>query len=283
MPRLRKLYADLVADDGTVCIAYVALLDVTGVRLAPAGIEHYAPDGTRTIWRGRASLSLEQEPSAEAVRSLRFDCDGETFVLDTDPEEAAVSPRVAPPDGFTWSVKHARSRARLRRAFDGDRVLEGTGYADWVDLTRLPRALGLARLQWGRLHLAAGTVIYTWVEREREATWRSLTWWPRGATPEAVERWSLVTDVRNGATVLGFDLAGGACEVDITPVRTLHGGSAVDGERFPSSVERAISRCVSGPTEERRWLGRARSDALGDGWAVHESVRFGRAAREVHP
>lgn len=275
MPRLRKLYLDLVADDGSVCIAYVASLHVAGLRLAPAGIEHYAPDGTRTIRRGRASLSLETESPAEIPRALRFDFDGRTCTFDIEPEQKAMIPAVAPPPGFTWSVRHARNKGRLRGFLDVDHALEGTGYADWVDLTRLPRALGLERLQWGRVHLATGTAIYTWVERAHEPVWRSATWWPRGAPPEALARWSLVTDGNSGATVLGLHVGGRAREIAITPVRALHRGSAVDGTRFPSCIERTISRWVSGPTSENRWLGRAQTHALGDGWAVYESVRFG--------
>ena len=281
MPRFRKLYVDVVTDDGTVCIAYVAALEAGWMTIAPAGIEHYGPHGSRDIKRGHASLSLETEPESDATTSIRFDLDDGPCTLEIEPEQRSVLPVTSPPAGLTWRVKHARAGARIRGLGGRHDLIEGTAYADWVELGRLPRSLDLTRLHWGRLHLASGTVIYTWVEHRNGPAWRSATWWPLDGPQEAIDAWSFVCDAGGGACALGLHQGGHARHIELVPERALHLGAAVDAARFPSWTERAVSRLVAGPTAETRWLSRARSPELGDGWAVHESVRFGRAAGEV--
>src|SRR5207244_12700079 len=43
--RFRKLYADVVSDDGTVTIVYLTWLELWGARFASAGVERYGSDG----------------------------------------------------------------------------------------------------------------------------------------------------------------------------------------------------------------------------------------------
>lgn len=273
--RLRKLYVDLVAADGTACIVYAARLDLAGLRLAPAGIERYDATGRRSVERGRADIGLDVEPDARSLSTLRLDLPGGTYALEVAPEQAAFAPALAPPPGLAWRVKLARARVRLCRIGGGDAV-EGTGYADWVELGRAPRTLGLGSLEWGRLHLAAGTFIYSDVACANGSRWRPALWWPVAGAPRSIERWSLEAGDGAGARrITARDLG---ATFDMQVVHELHGGDAVDAARFPARLERALSGALAGPIRERRWLSRANSNAFGEGWAVHESVRFGRAA-----
>jgi len=280
MLRLRKLYVDCVGEDGSVCIAYVSSLDAFGLGIAPAGIEHYDTRGRHAIRRGRALLSLAREPAADALSVLQFELDGRRAVLELEPEQDALPlPEGAPP-GLRWCVKLARARVHVRDLRGPGDVFSGTGYADWVELARMPRGLGLLQLDWGRVHLPGASVIYTALERSRGPAFRSATFWPRGGTPRAIEQFSLSECAQTGTQRLRLEQRGGALELELRPERALHQGSAVDAARFPSRIERGLSRAVAGPTRERRWLSRARCAELGAGFAVHESVRFGRLAAE---
>ena len=49
--RFKKLYADLIAEDGSVCIAYMAETHVLGTTYPHAGLECYWPDGRRDVYR----------------------------------------------------------------------------------------------------------------------------------------------------------------------------------------------------------------------------------------
>src|SRR5207247_168499 len=51
--RFRKLYADVVSDDGTVTIVYLTWLELWGARFASAGVERYGPDGGREVQHAR--------------------------------------------------------------------------------------------------------------------------------------------------------------------------------------------------------------------------------------
>src|SRR5207247_1371229 len=51
--RFRKLYADVVSDDGTVTIVYLTWLELWGARFASAGVERYGSDGGREVQHAR--------------------------------------------------------------------------------------------------------------------------------------------------------------------------------------------------------------------------------------
>lgn len=271
MPRLRKLYVDLVTADGSVCIAYSSTLELGGLRLAPAGIELYRADGTRQVLRGRTDLACHAAPAPDALTSLRFAAPDGPWEVAIACEQHEFRPVDAPP-GLTWSVVAARARVRLTTARGG--VLEGVGYADWVDLSRLPRRLGLARLEWGRVHLQGGTAIFTHVAFTSGRAWSAATLWPRCGDSTPCRRWSLGPATADGTRDLDLD----GCEISFGPGRVLHGGEAIDGARFPRRVERTLSRLAAGPVSETRWVCPASSTAFGAGWGVHESVHFATAA-----
>lgn len=273
MLQLRKLYVDFVTADGSVCIAYVTRVRAAGLGLAPAGLERYDAPGRREVVRGRAELALDHEPEALELSPLRLVLGGQAYLLELAPEQAELAPSPAAPDDFVWRVKAARAHVRLTRLDGGAPPIEGTGYADWVELERSPRAMRLARLHWGRLHLAAGTVIYTCLERTDGSRWRAATSWPHGQPARAIERWSLRTGAEPEQHVLQLEDLGASFELQA--LRTLHAGEAVDAERFPARAERWLSSLLAGRVSERRFLSRVRSTTFGDGVAVHESVCFG--------
>ena len=279
MMRLRKLYLDLIADDGSVCIAYVTALDLAGLKLAPCGVELYGANQDREVRRGRSPLSLRWEPGTAELSCVPFELDGVIYAFETEPEQAGLQPECSPVPGFDWRVKLARGRGRLRRIDGRGTPLSGESYADWVELTQLPRSLGLRSLEWGRLHLDAGTVIYTEATRRAGPPFRAASLWAKGQAAQPISEWELSAPSQEGARVLRLGRHGDGLEVELRPRRRLHQGAATDGARFPSLVEQAFYRAVAGPMREQRWLSHASSASLGNGWAIHESVQFGGRSR----
>jgi hypothetical protein len=276
--RFEKLYADVVAQDGTVCIAYLAWLDVWGLKSAYAGLELYWPDGRREV--------IQAQPRAEPIDWSRreihfsFDVPGGPFLLEYRVVHGAWTPEGAPCDDLRWCVKAARAEASGRWMGDPRRpVLRGVGYADWVELDRPTRRLNLGLLRWGRVHLPDATLVFNAVDFRSGPPWQRAARWSDAGRAEygtvGIERASSGTEVH---------LAGLSGHLIIEPARALHVGDAIDRARFPGAVERLVSSAVTGPATERRLLGRARwtgQEQSGSAWALHEAVRFGPLAAVV--
>lgn len=252
--RFTKLYSDLVADDGSVVVAYAAWLDLFGSRTAYAGVELYAPDGSRDVIRAR---QVDYQIDDEGVR-LVLDVPSGRFTMSQRTVHGAWRPSGgAPHPRLDWKVVCARAASRA--AIDG-RTFLGTGYSDWVEVSRPTRSLGLAQLQWGRVHLADATLVWNDVRFRSGESWSRVAEWSERGPRE----------LRDG------DLAG----LEMARARTLHAGNPIDAQRFPGVLERAISRLLTGPADEDRRLSRVRAPHLGDGargWALHETVSFGRS------
>jgi hypothetical protein len=258
--RFEKLYADLVTPEGAVCIAYIAHLDAWGLASAHAGLEIYWPDGRREVVHGRPFTDPKCLDYARAIE-LRFDVPGGPFVLRYRVIHGAWAPPGEPTaDGLRWSVKVARAEAEGRWMNDPARpVLRGTGYADWVEIDRPLRAIGLRRVRWGRVHFPDSTLVFDAVDLRGGRTWQRAA------------RWSSDTAVDVPCPP----------PLDFHPVRALHVGDAIDAARFPRTLDRAVSIAMTGAAVEERRLDRARdhdSTGGGEAWALHEEVRFGRAA-----
>ena len=275
MFKLSKIYFDLVTEDGTVVIAYVTDVRALGARLAPAGVERYSPDGQRFVRTGRASLSLASEPDVDSLSCVDFDFGDARYRLEVAPQLGGFAPPHSSQLGFRWSCKLARYSGQLRRLDRAEPVLSGDGYADFVELTGLPRALGMRRLQWGRVHLPEQTLVYTELERASGPAFAGASLWA------ARERQPLgelcITYDGTGQRTTLVD-PGGRVFLSLTPERVLHSGTATDRRRFPSAVEQLFYRLVGGAMREQRWVSRATCGAGSGqvGWAVHELVEFGR-------
>ncbi len=248
--RFRKLYADVVSDDGTVTIVYLTWLEVWGARFASAGVERYGPDGSREVQHAQPQAWEFDPDSVGEGWGVRLDLPNADLELHY---QAALSPWRPPgesPDrAMEWRVLIPRASVVGRAA---GRELRGTGYCDWVDLRRPPRLLGMRRLRWGRVHLPSETVVLTALEFASGRTWsRAGRWQGRELQPH------------RGAAELGEGQA---------PVRVLHDGPGLDRARFPAAATRFVARALTGALHERRWLARPGG---GSGWAIHERVSFG--------
>lgn len=258
----RKLYADIVAEDGTVCIVYATWLDLVGWRQHAAGYELYPPSGTRTVVRATAPARVDAD-RADGVR-LQFATPAGAFAFTCRPGTAAPALDHHPASGLRWSVVVAAGDAEARGITGFDRGMRGRGYADWVAFARPPRRLGIGRVQWGRAHAGGRSLVFNRVimrsGHEWQTSWDGQRW---SAELELIEKDGRLAEVRAGTNVVAIDAG-----------RILHEGAALDRDRMPVRAERTLARALAGPIREVRRLSAA--DLAGvAGVALHEDVRFG--------
>jgi hypothetical protein len=278
----RKLYADVVAADGTVGIAYLSWLDAWGIRSAMAGVELYARDGRRQVIRASGS-PRPLDPNAIAERweqilefedgclELRYSGGSCGWNPPGDPPSEALAWRVLMPQGEAlWQWQGSSRRPELY----------GAGYIDFVEIRRLPRNLGLAGLEWGRIHLGRSAVVFSALTFGSGQRWQRAVWDGEPDRYDVGDEFTLRTVP--GTTHLRFRDAAGppAPHVVLNAARILHDGAGLDRARFPSVCERFATRVLGGPLRERRWLSVAHepSRPTVSGWAIHERVSFGAAA-----
>src|SRR5262249_9688661 len=141
-----KLYADLVADDGTVCIVYLTRTEIFGTRHATATVELYTPNGKREVVHARRAPAI---PDLDAgAWTVELDVPGGPFRIVHTPRAGGFTP-AGSPAALTWAVTAACADVEARWLGDAGRgVLRGRGYADRVTLHRIARRLGLRRVDW---------------------------------------------------------------------------------------------------------------------------------------
>ncbi|HEY6080502.1 MAG TPA: hypothetical protein VIW29_16930 [Polyangiaceae bacterium] len=264
MFRYRKLYTDVVTPSGSVCVGYASWLRCLGYELCSAGYEWYPAGGERRVVRARGKAQVD---IGRGEVQLRFQTAGEAFSLTLRAQSEHVEADVQQlTKHLSWQVLlgHARGRAQ---GVGGEGELLGAGYADYVEMTRPPRALGLQSVEWGRGHVADESFVFT---RARFADGRVFgSALSNGRVSDQLE---LVRSPKEDGDLL-LRLAQGS--VTLRGQRTLHAGSALDGQRFPGLAERAVARLCSGPVHERRWLAHASFPSGASSLALHEQVRLG--------
>lgn len=255
---IEKVYSDLVASDGTVCVIYLASMNLGRLSHRYAGVQLFLPDGRRLCERTTATTDAWLcRPSREEIE-IQLELDSGLLALRYRVEIGDWQPPGEPPrKGLDWSVLMARGTGTLTWR-DGSRKLEGSGYVDRVRLDTAPRLLGIRQLDWGRIHLSQSTIVYTDLEFRDRSRWTWSACWPHG----------------DGSPVVQPHLPNADLRLDA--VRDLHCGPAMHAAPDPSLTERLVSRLLVGPAYDQRRLSRATSGealAPATGWAVHETVR----------
>lgn len=260
-----KLYADLVSPDGTVCVVTLTWVRLLGGWQARAGVELYWPDGRREVLPAEGAPALTG-PDPLLASPLRLDLPDGPFELSL--EDAHGEPwepsEPAPCGSLEWSVRVARASAR---ATWGDRELIGSGYADWVRLTRFTRRLHFSSLEWGRIHLPDRTVVFNLLTLQSGEQWRVCRVWS--------DRERDCPDIRLELDEGAGDVSIGEALIRLQPVRVLFAGDAFDAQRVPHRMDRLACWAIGGRTTQTRWISRASMDEAPAGWALHELVHFG--------
>ena len=232
--RFRKLYLDVVTPAGDAVIVYLTWLDVLGLRQASAGVELYPADGAREVHHARTRVPPEAVGELLAGHAVAFRTVNDEVEVRIEEAAAPWHPEGDSPHGaLRWRVVTPRARVHVRV---GHRTFHGEGYADWVELDRPLRWLGVTAVRWGRVHEGSGAAVHCEVAFADGRTWSRSRGW-NGAMPS------------HPATG-----------------RVLHEGPALDEQRFPARMARALARMATGPLHERRLL---------NGYALCEEVRRG--------
>lgn len=268
----RKLYADVLTPDGTLCVVYLSWVKLLGRWYGRSGVELYAHDGTRTVHLGGEVAPVERD-AVDATRIV-VPLPGGDLVLRYEPEHEGFSP--PPPaacPSLSWEVLVPRGRAHISSAELGEH--EGVGYVDWVTISRPTRLLRLRELTWGRAHVADATVAFTALDLADGRTWRAGAVWTKPSRAPVVAR-----DVTTQLDDAGVgQVNAGDASLALRAGRVLHEGDAFGPDRVSKALDRLVVRAIGGSTHETRWVGTATMGGE-EGRAVYERVRFGAAAKE---
>ncbi|CAN5909317.1 hypothetical protein BH23GEM7_BH23GEM7_21160 [soil metagenome] len=113
--RFRKLYADLVTEDGTVCITYLAWVEAWGMCSAFSGVELYSSAGTREVLRGLAPAAIPPPGGDGRPVELHLEFPAGSFSLRFEPVHAPWRPAGQSPDAaLDWSVRVPRAAVVAR-------------------------------------------------------------------------------------------------------------------------------------------------------------------------
>jgi hypothetical protein len=252
--RLTKWYLDLVAEDGSVLIAYAATLEAgaLGVRfastlLAPVG----APAEERTAWT--AVAMPEQAGSRLVLRHPTLELSGEWRPA-AEPVEASLLDDHHGRLHWACLMPAARARATLRGT-----TLEGAGYAECLTMTRMPWTLPFRELQWGR-----------WVGERHHAVWIKWT--------DGTDRHWLWLDGSDDPSPRGLEELEGDRSLELTASRQLCDRRAL---RVLTTDMPALEPLFAGPLgnlretkQVSRGTLRERGTPIDHGWAIHEVVRW---------
>ena len=258
----RKLYADVVTQAGSVCVGYASWLRLLGCELCSAGFEWYPQGGERRVLRALGPARVQR--GAGEV-SLQFRTSSGDFCLVLN--GAGVTPQTEPhqlTDHLSWKVLTTNAQA-CARGPAGLEPVRGTGYADIVEMTRPPRALGLLSVEWGRGHAGEESFVFTQACFRGGRAFRSAV--RDGASSSELR---LEHSSQADLNVLIAD-----ARITLHNERVLHAGSALDCARFPARVERTLARLCSGRMRETRWLSRAIFPSGASALALHEKVLLG--------
>ena len=254
---LSKWYMDCVSDGGDLCIGYAAALRWRGLRINYSSMLLRRRNEETSV---STSLQRIAEPAIEG-HMLRWS----SRPLGVEGTWEALAPPIEQtllqsPDGsVAWNCLQPKGRAEIR--FDHGEPIRGLGYAEHMTMSIPPWRLPIDELRWGRFLSKHDAMV--WIEwrgaHPLSLVFRNGALIPRGTVTEQ----GIAT--REGETILSLDE--GTVLREGYLIRTVL--SAIPGltEILPVASLR---------THERKWRSRGRlcDAANGEGWAIHEVVRF---------
>ena len=257
--RMRKWYFDLTTPSGDVVVCYWAEVALAGLRAVATAVLEAPAGGKSTM---RTSLGAEAEPAvtgdAGRVTLGRL---GIEMAVEGRGRTGPVRLHEESRGSVVWEPRMLRGRGVARI---GGRGYEGSVYVEVLDMTLAPWQLPFRVLEWGRV--ATEAVCCTWVR------------WSGG------RELSMVVAEEPGGDGLRLHEAGmgfGTREVDWDQGRVVRDetlGSGVLGS-LPVIAQALPPAFLK--THEVRQVRRARvrGERESEGWAITETVRFGKDER----
>ena len=267
-----KLYADLVALDGSVYVLYLATLDFLGGRLRFVELEAYPAQGQRQVYTARPSPAHRTTLERDEPLDIELSTSSGRFRFQALQVNGSYVPPSPPQSGLEWSVCMGRTEARLELPLAlGGSVVTGTGYIDHLRVVRPAVHRTLRTLHWGRAHLASSSIVWTRLGFSDGETWAQSARWALPGT----EAEPAVLTPSDQLAVAQIEAAGGRVQSE----RVLHEGCALDRSRVPSGPVRWLLNAMAGRTHLQRWATRiVETGQPTAGWGIHESVSFPRCS-----
>jgi len=260
---LRKWYIDVVDPAGRSAILYWSALEWGPLHVCWHAATLYAPGDAP---RHRSSLAAAPEPFVNGAeitwRAEVIGCEARAR-----PAMRAVEAELLPgrgpgphPAGVTWRCDAPAARTLIHLA--GEAPVEGTGYAERVELRLPPWRLPIDELRWGR-----------WISDQGD---RSVVWidW-RGA--EAQTRVYADATRAGQAGVEDDEILADGQRLTFVDRRVLHERTLGDLLGSVAALLPAMPRRWLA-LEDRKWLSRGMlegpSGTRDQGWAIHERIVF---------
>ncbi len=276
----RKVYIDLITEQGEVAVLYLSWVRFLQRWQAQASLEIHEQGGKRTVVYAKDAPPLVDPARGLDQLPVALTIPGGKLELDVRPVHDAWAPTVpSPVPELQWSLGALRSSTTITLTTDsGTRRLRGDGCVDFVTLTKATRKLGLRSLRWGRAHMFEHSLAFTALELEDDRRW--FVGVTRMHGRDALSYGNLALKLKDGEGMVRFGTGGQ--HLRFSDATVLRSGSTFDAVRFPGFLTRQTSQAVCGPQEERRWLCKATVDnAHGVGMGLHEIVWFGKHARQA--
>ncbi len=274
----RKLYVDVVTSDGDVVVVYLTYVCLAGMWTARASVEWYPKVGQRRLLHGVLPPPIIGPDTALGDLPLQIDLPNGTFHLSLAPQLGRWEPQQpSPVDSLHWHIKAVRTKAQCDWTLDGKTgSLKGTGYADWVHITRPTRMLGMRNVYWGRVHFPDRTVVFEQLETNLGVVWDvGLDWSLNVATPRFLAGPPHIHANGRGAIALTDG------PLHLEPKNVLHKGDAFDAKRIPNLLDRWAAVLLGGSTKQTRWLGSGHLCGV-SGSALYEHVQFGKPTSKMN-
>jgi hypothetical protein len=256
---LDKYYLDLVTDDGTAFVGYVADVAWHGLHLRYTSHLEAAPGAlpVDTSALGDPAWPVVT-PDGLSWTSAALGLHG-TWCGLAPPVERTLLTSAA--GAIEWSCLMPRARATVTTATGR---VEGLGYVERLRLTLLPWAFPFQTLRWGR-HVSADHAV-VWIEWDGEESMRAV-WLDGVPQPDAHVVATGVAGLSGQRTLRwheGHDLSRRAVGATIARVAPLL-ATRVAGRLATMQEHKQLSRSS---------LVDAGGRALDQGWAIHEVVTW---------
>jgi hypothetical protein len=252
---LTKWYLDVVANDGGVAIAYWADVHWQRLHHGFCSLLLRSSESTSCPWRFSGRRVAPPRPDAQGVR---WDAKPLELSAEFVRREPAFEHRLLEgAEGvIDWHCEVPRADVRLRI---DDSMVEGTGYAERLELTVLPWRIPADEVRWGRF-LAADTSI-VWIDWLGDHPLHLIFHNGRLVPVTAISEKEILFE--NGR------------QLALTQARVIN-ADVLGGLLAPLEVLRPIVEPIT-HVHQTRWLSRGaltgEATEARCGWALHELVR----------